>query len=60
MIIDLRQTFNYLVFTGCQSNLIFLQKEDVNYRNEQNSLRGRLGLIKKTFKSVNIVLINEL
>ena len=49
MILDLRQTFNYLVSTGSQSSPYLLQNEDVNYRNEQNSLRGRLGLIKKTF-----------
>ena len=51
MILDLRQTFNYLVFIGSQSQPHFLHNEDVNYRNEQNSLRGRLGLINnKTLK----------
>ena len=49
MILDLRQTFNYLVFTDLVKVNLFLQNEDFNYRNEQNSLRGRLCLIKKTF-----------
>ena len=50
MILDSRQTFNYLVFTGSQGSPHFLQNEDVNYRNELNSLRGRSGIIKKHFK----------